>query len=693
MRATLLSDVTQVEPGGALRLGVQFRMARGWHISWKNPGEAGLPSEVVWDAPRVTVGALRLAGAGGPPQPGRRPSPATVTAARSCSSPPRAPSRTCKPSAHRGGHGARCWSARSSASRRASSSRACSSVGSAAGGPGRCSAPRRARGARSPEPRRPPDSGSPSGAPRPFVPGQPFEGELTVERADGSPEPLAAADAFIPERLPGIASVQGIALGPGRAPALGEGLDGRSRRARLDGRGGGAGERGRARGERRRSTCPAGLVAPCPRRRKRAPPRARSPGLPWMLLLAFLGGVLLNAMPCVFPVLALKAYGFARTVHADHGSVRRTPSRTPAASSPRCWSWPARCSGSARRATPWAGASSSRSRSSSRRSAAWCCVLRAQPARRLRASRCPAMAPAARRRGGPRATARCGAPARACSRWCSPRPARRRCWGRRWASPSPRGPVVLAVFAARGPGAGRALLRAGARAGARAAAAHAPAPGWSAPSSCSASRCSGTAVWLDAGSWARWPGWTGWCGCSRSWWWSASRPGRGAAWRRRPVLLGASLAGRRWCIGLGGPALRPWSRRAVASRATPGATEAVSRGARPGQAGARRLHRRVVPELQVQRAHRADLRGGAARPSPGTRTQLLVADWTRRDAAHRPDACRARPAPACPCTWSTPRRGRTSPEVLPGAAHRGLVVAALERAATGQGSVGLSSPR
>jgi thiol:disulfide interchange protein DsbD len=48
----------------------------------------------------------------------------------------------------------------------------------------------------------------------------------------------------------------------------------------------------------------------------------RAPGLPWVLLLAFLGGVLLNAMPCVFPVLALKAYGFARTVHADHGSVR-----------------------------------------------------------------------------------------------------------------------------------------------------------------------------------------------------------------------------------------------------------------------------------------------------------------------------------------------------------------------------------
>src|SRR5689334_13078948 len=56
--ATLVSDVTQVEPGGTFRLGVQFQMAPGWHISWRNPGEAGLPSEVVWDAPRVTVDGL-----------------------------------------------------------------------------------------------------------------------------------------------------------------------------------------------------------------------------------------------------------------------------------------------------------------------------------------------------------------------------------------------------------------------------------------------------------------------------------------------------------------------------------------------------------------------------------------------------------------------------------------------------------
>jgi len=59
VRATLVSDVTQAEPGGVLRLGVQLQMARGWCVSWKNPGEAGLASEVVWDAPRASVEPLR----------------------------------------------------------------------------------------------------------------------------------------------------------------------------------------------------------------------------------------------------------------------------------------------------------------------------------------------------------------------------------------------------------------------------------------------------------------------------------------------------------------------------------------------------------------------------------------------------------------------------------------------------------
>lgn len=39
----------------------------------------------------------------------------------------------------------------------------------------------------------------------------------------------------------------------------------------------------------------------------------------WAIGLAFLGGMILNLMPCVFPVLALKALGFAQTAHSSFG--------------------------------------------------------------------------------------------------------------------------------------------------------------------------------------------------------------------------------------------------------------------------------------------------------------------------------------------------------------------------------------
>jgi suppressor for copper-sensitivity B len=45
------------------------------------------------------------------------------------------------------------------------------------------------------------------------------------------------------------------------------------------------------------------------------PPAGAS--LPWMLILALLGGLILNAMPCVLPVLSLKVFGLVRS--AGHG--------------------------------------------------------------------------------------------------------------------------------------------------------------------------------------------------------------------------------------------------------------------------------------------------------------------------------------------------------------------------------------
>ena len=48
-----------------------------------------------------------------------------------------------------------------------------------------------------------------------------------------------------------------------------------------------------------------------------------SPGLPEALLLAFAGGLILNLMPCVLPVLAMKALALARVSGAARAHVRR----------------------------------------------------------------------------------------------------------------------------------------------------------------------------------------------------------------------------------------------------------------------------------------------------------------------------------------------------------------------------------
>jgi len=49
------------------------------------------------------------------------------------------------------------------------------------------------------------------------------------------------------------------------------------------------------------------------------PPRQR--GLGWILLLGLVGGILLNAMPCVLPVLSLKVFGLVRSAGAGRSHV------------------------------------------------------------------------------------------------------------------------------------------------------------------------------------------------------------------------------------------------------------------------------------------------------------------------------------------------------------------------------------
>ena len=57
--ATLLADIAAVAPGEAFRLGLRLRLAPGWHSYWRNAGDAGAAPEVALDLPAgVTAGPI-----------------------------------------------------------------------------------------------------------------------------------------------------------------------------------------------------------------------------------------------------------------------------------------------------------------------------------------------------------------------------------------------------------------------------------------------------------------------------------------------------------------------------------------------------------------------------------------------------------------------------------------------------------
>jgi len=51
VRAELLADVMAIVPGKPFTAGVLLRMVPNWHTYWKFPGDAGIPTEVKWNLP------------------------------------------------------------------------------------------------------------------------------------------------------------------------------------------------------------------------------------------------------------------------------------------------------------------------------------------------------------------------------------------------------------------------------------------------------------------------------------------------------------------------------------------------------------------------------------------------------------------------------------------------------------------
>jgi thiol:disulfide interchange protein DsbD len=57
--ATLLADTAAVRPGDTLRVGVLFELDPGWHIYWRSPGDSGLATRLAWDIAGAEVGELQ----------------------------------------------------------------------------------------------------------------------------------------------------------------------------------------------------------------------------------------------------------------------------------------------------------------------------------------------------------------------------------------------------------------------------------------------------------------------------------------------------------------------------------------------------------------------------------------------------------------------------------------------------------
>jgi DsbC/DsbD-like thiol-disulfide interchange protein len=56
----LLQEQRSIQPGGSVTIGFRFRMEKGWHIYWQNPGDSGQTPSIDWSLPDgYTVGDIQ----------------------------------------------------------------------------------------------------------------------------------------------------------------------------------------------------------------------------------------------------------------------------------------------------------------------------------------------------------------------------------------------------------------------------------------------------------------------------------------------------------------------------------------------------------------------------------------------------------------------------------------------------------
>ncbi|MFP4599072.1 MAG: thioredoxin family protein [Persicimonas sp.] len=61
VESRLIVDADEVAPGDTIRMGVAFTLDTSWHIYWQNPGEAGVPTDIQWESDDLEFGPLQWA--------------------------------------------------------------------------------------------------------------------------------------------------------------------------------------------------------------------------------------------------------------------------------------------------------------------------------------------------------------------------------------------------------------------------------------------------------------------------------------------------------------------------------------------------------------------------------------------------------------------------------------------------------
>lgn len=60
VKVELLCEQASIQPGASVTVGFHFRMQRGWHIYWQNPGDSGQAPSIQWTLPEgFTAGDIQ----------------------------------------------------------------------------------------------------------------------------------------------------------------------------------------------------------------------------------------------------------------------------------------------------------------------------------------------------------------------------------------------------------------------------------------------------------------------------------------------------------------------------------------------------------------------------------------------------------------------------------------------------------